>query len=505
MNFALSRKLIVFGLVLPLAVIIGFTLATPQEAKTFLLMAAVTGLLLLPVMLKWYHPLLIFSWNAWVNVYFLPGRPQLWMLLSVMAFGIAVLNGALDRKKGFFHVPAVTWPLVLFLTVVLFTAQATGGVGVRALGAQTFGGKGYFSILFAVMGYFALSSQMLPVGSAKNYLSAYFLSGLTGVFSNLAYTLGPAFYFLFYLFPVEFAMNQALADFDMFVGMRRFTGVATAGAALYFFMMVRYGIRGIFDLRHWWRLPCFAGIVFISLLGGFRSLLLGYIVHFAVQFYFERLVRTRLCLFLVAGGLVVGASVFPFVDKLPLSVQRCMAFVPGLKVSAVARLDAEASTRWRVEMWELVIHEIPRYLIVGKGYALDPRQLYLANQAMRLGLARDNENALVSGSYHNGPLSVIIPFGLFGSIAFAWFLAAGIWVLYRNYRYGDPEMQLINTFLLAYFLGRTVVFFTIFGAVDSELYRFTGVLGLSVSLNRGVRKAQPELPETSPQLVPQPA
>ena len=90
MNFLLTRKLIIFGLVLPLAAVIGFTLATPHLPKTFLLMALLSSLLLMPVMLKWYHPLLIFSWNAWINVYFLPGKPQLWMLLTAIG---------LDRKS----------------------------------------------------------------------------------------------------------------------------------------------------------------------------------------------------------------------------------------------------------------------------------------------------------------------------------------------------------------------------------------------------------------------
>ena len=64
MNFALTRKLIIFGLALPLAAVIGFVLATPQSRMTFLVVVAVTSVLLSPVLIKWYHPLLIFSWNA---------------------------------------------------------------------------------------------------------------------------------------------------------------------------------------------------------------------------------------------------------------------------------------------------------------------------------------------------------------------------------------------------------------------------------------------------------
>ena len=44
---------------------------------------------------------------------------------------------------------------------------------------------------------------------------------------------------------------------------------------------------------------------------------------------------------------------------------------------------------------------------------------------------------------------------------------------------------------------RVIVFFFIFGALDGDLYRFNGILGLSVAINRGVRK-----PADSPALEP---
>ncbi|HKQ37604.1 MAG TPA: O-antigen ligase family protein, partial [Verrucomicrobiae bacterium] len=307
----------------------------------------------------------------------------------------------------------------------------------------------------------------------------------------------------FYLFPVEFAVTQAMEEAGFGVGIVRVVGFATAGAAMYYLMMARYGIRGILDLRAPWRLVCFFLTIFVSLLGGFRSLLITFMIHFAAQFYLERLVRTRLCAVLVLSGIVGGALLFPFVNKMPMSVQRCVAFLPGVEVSPICKADAENSTRWRVEMWSILLPEVPKYLILGKGYALNPADLYLTSQAELRGLAKNYEVASLAGSYHNGPLSVIIPFGIFGAIGFLWFLWAGIWALYRNYRYGDPGLQAANTFLLAYFLMRVIVFLFIFGGINSELFKFTGILGLSVAMNRGVRKpaevTEPELVGVSAQ------
>ena len=502
MNFALTRNLIIFGLVLPLAAVVGYFLATPDDRGTFLLIAAVAGLLVLPIMLKWYHPLLIFSWNAWITIFFLPGRPELWMLITAIGFGIVVLNSTLDREKTLIHVPPITYALLFFLMVVLVTAKLTGGIGVRALGKDqigggAIGGRGYFNIIAAALGYFVLTSRVVPLHRVKTYLSLFFLSGTTAMFSNLAYMFGPAFYFLFYLFPVELAMSQALEDWGYGSGIMRIVGFATAGSALYFLMMARYGIGGILDLRRPFRIVGFAATLVISLLGGFRSLIITYIIHFTLQFYLEGLVRTRLCAILVVGGIGAGALLFPFANKLPLPVQRCVAFVPGIEVSSLCKADAENSTRWRVEMWSILLPEVPKYLILGKGYSINPADLYLTYQAERRGLAKNYESALVGGSYHNGPLSIIIPFGIFGVIGFLWSIGAGIWALYRNYRYGDPELRVANTFLLAYFLMRVIVFLFIFGGMNSELFKFTGVLGLSVAINRGVRK-----PADTPLLEP---
>ena len=94
----------------------------------------------------------------------------------------------------------------------------------------------------------------------------------------------------------------------------------------------------------------------------------------------------------------------------------------------------------------------------------------------------------MAGDYHNGPLSVIIPFGVAGMIGWLRFLWASLRVIYQNYQFGDPAYHRINTFLFAYFLVKAVFFFTVFGGLGSDIIMFTGLVGLSVSLNGGVAK-----------------
>jgi hypothetical protein len=95
----------------------------------------------------------------------------------------------------------------------------------------------------------------------------------------------------------------------------------------------------------------------------------------------------------------------------------------------------------------------------------------------------------VAGDYHSGPLSLIIPFGIWGVIGFLWLLGAGIKVLYQNHHYGDPALKQINAFFLASFITQSIIYITVFGAFNSQLSAFTGILGMSVALNGGVCKA----------------
>jgi O-antigen ligase len=157
----------------------------------------------------------------------------------------------------------------------------------------------------------------------------------------------------------------------------------------------------------------------------------------------------------------------------------------------MARQGAEESTEWRLQMWKSVAQQIPEYLFLGKGYNLSGTDLYMLQQSTMRGYVETWESHALAGDYHSGPLSVIISFGIWGVLAFAWLLYAGTRHLYQVYRDGAEQMKVINRFLLALFVARILFFVFVFGALYSELYYFTGILGLSVALNSAYQPASP--------------
>lgn len=490
----MPRIVIVYAIVIPLALLLGFALTTglatewqSEQHMDFAVVGLVLFVLVLPVLLKWHHNMLIFFWNAAFLVPFLPARTNFWLLLAVLSFGISWLTGLLGGRK-FLRAPELTRPLLFLGIVVLATGIARGGIGTRALRNSSYGGRAYFLIFSAIIGYFALSAVRIPVAKASRAASIYFLSGVTSVFGNLAFMLGPAVYFLFYFLPSDFTGSQQAAEsgFDPLL-VERLGGFSVACTALVSYFLVRWGLRGILSYAHPWRSVLFVLTLLLSLLGGFRSveMMLGLIL--VCQICCEGLWRTRFLPIMVGLGVCGLVMLFAFAERLPMAAQRAVSFLP-VKVDAGVKADAESSTEWRLEMWRLLVPQIPQNLLVGKGYAINPDDLFITELAARRGEGLSSETAMLAGDYHSGPLSTIIPLGLWGAIGLLWLLGAGIKALYQNLRYGDPALHNINVFFLAVFIAQSIHFFMVFGAFDTQLYTFTGILGLSVSINGGVRK-----------------
>jgi O-Antigen ligase len=503
------RSLVIYSLCLPLAIMLGYLLAMPMDAMSFTIVVAALFLPLMPVLLKYHHLLLIACWNTTAVLFFLPGRPTLCLVMTGVSFLVSIVQHILNRNIRFLSVPSVTRPLIFLALVIVVTAQVTGGLGARLLGGDSYGARRYALLLAAIIGYFALSSFRVPPGKATLFVALYLLGAITSVVGNLAPYVNPSFYFIFSLFPVESLAFMSGGPGEELA--LRMGGLTFAGAAMAYYILARHGVRELFNFQDtWslspirirgglgfnnpWRFFIFIGLIWISLLGGYRSVAIILAGTFLLQFYLEGLFRTQLLPALLMIGILLGALSLPMVNRLPITIQRSLSFLP-LDIDPIARYAADSTTEWRLRIWQQMLPMVPQYFFLGKGYAINPGELNLLQDAAERGSGDSSEAAIVTGDYHSGPLSLIIPLGIFGVIGFLWFLSAGFKVLINNFRHGDPELRLINTFLLAYFTVRVLFYFVIFGAFYGEFCIFTGLIGLSVSLNGGVRRAVPVLEE----------
>jgi hypothetical protein len=315
-------------------------------------------------------------------------------------------------------------------------------------------------------------------------VTLFFLGGATCFVGDL-FSIAPRWaYPVFWFFPPNYFA------FALTVGESRLGGISAAGLAAWTFLMVKYGIRGIFLSGKPLRLVMFIVCILTVFLGGFRAHLFFIGLVFVFGFFLEGLHRTKLLPVFTVIGLFAIAAIVPLASKLPFTFQRTLAFLP-LPLSPEAKGAAQETLDWRLNMWKALLPQVPEHLLLGKGFAITPEEYneMMGRTALNspTGAFDPSQDAMaLSYDYHNGPLSVILPFGIWGVIAFVWFLVAGLGVMYDNFRYGDPSLHTINMYLLVNFLVSLIVFIFVGGGMASDMARFAGFLGLSIALNGGV-------------------
>src|SRR5438128_680985 len=125
--FSLFRALVIYGICLPLAVVIGYLLTEPMDGVNDGIIGVVLAILAFPLFLRWHHPLLVLSWNLVAFVPFVSGHPLISLPVCLISFSISGLQYTLNKQLKFISVPSLTWPLLAMAVVVILTGQMTGG------------------------------------------------------------------------------------------------------------------------------------------------------------------------------------------------------------------------------------------------------------------------------------------------------------------------------------------------------------------------------------------
>lgn len=492
------RSLLIYLICLPLALFLGYQLTNPLSYEAVFTVGIVLGVLLIPVLLKWHRPILFFSMGAAMVVFFLPGRPKLGLVMVAVSLLISILQRTIQPNFRFLRVPELTWPLMAVLVVVFYTMLLRGGFGLSFFGARTAGGSRYLMLILGVLSFFALTAQAIPRERLNTYVALFFLSGITAMVGDFFALVTPALRPIFLLFPPS--PHAFAGEFD--VGVTRLFGVTLGAAAVFRYMLARYGVGGLLVTGSRLRLIVFLGVTGLSLLGGSRLALVGAMLLFAVLFYLEGWHRTRLLVPVIGAGVLLAGVTVAFLPRMPFTVQRTLAFLP-LPIDPAAKISADASSEWRLEMWRNLLPEVPRHLLLGRGLAVSDADLQmLTNETLSARTPDQWLWAAITGDFHNGPLSVVLTFGVWGLIAFVWLQLAGLRVLYLNYKNGAPELKVLNTYLFAQYIVQLVVFWFVFGSMYSETIIFMSLAGFGVAANGGVCRQPVTQPAPAPSIRP---
>jgi hypothetical protein len=482
---AALRTLAVYAACCVLAIVLGVMMTDPLTYSSLGFVAVLCAVMCIPILMRWHHPLMIVFWNTPIYAFFVKGDPKFCLVVIVISLVISIVDQTLNQRR-FIKAPEIAYPLLFLIGVIAITAKMTGGIGLHAFGSDVQGGKKYVFLVAGILGYFAMVARRIPPEKARMYVSLYCFGGALGFIGDFA-SIAPGFMHPIFWFIPPYSVNDS---FD--VGTTRLVGTSWAAVAFITGLIALYGMRGIFMTSKLWRPVLFFIALCLVFLGGFRSALIMVGMIVTIQFFLEGMHRTRLMPFFIICVLAGLGGTMVLASKLPFTAQRTLAFLPEsmIHLSTDARLAAQSSTDWRLQMWQALLPQIPQHLLVGKGYAISSADALAmgTDTAFKSADAAD-QGLAISSDFHSGPLSVVIPFGIWGCLAFLWFTYVSVRVVYRNYRYGPPEMRTINAFIFNFYVVSMVSFYFIAGGLADGMIGFCGLLGLSICINNGVCRA----------------
>ncbi|MEP6668560.1 MAG: hypothetical protein ABJF10_05370 [Chthoniobacter sp.] len=421
----------------------------------------------------------------------------------LIAFGMYMILKArkivrLKPKNGIVEV----WMWIML--VYMFVTYVRNPVGVEAFGSDRVGGKPYVDIIIAYLGFWVLGRSTASVRESYLIIFLGFMGNACLAFVNFVAfrfpsTTAPLANLYSGIAAAESAEGATAVDEG---GRLSYLGgvggnlVATACSFWHPFTLV--------NPMHFWRFAMFFAGLIAVLLSGFRSGLFGMFEIFLLASFFRGgigdVVRAA-ALMVVALAFLVGMQ--GNIVNLPFPAQRALSFLPG-KWDYGAKSEAEGSTEWRVEMWKVML-DGNKYIEnkwLGDGYGFTHRQLeIMASNQFSGSNADQQENLMISGGVHSGPVSSI---RFVGYIGLAIFLALLGLVAWRSIRLvqrarGTPLFPLVLLGTIPS-IALPFNFIFIFGAFDADLPNVVITIGfqkmLENSLNAyfaGTEKAAPEV------------
>lgn len=366
-------------------------------------------------------------------------RSRIWMLIPLCW----TMVGQLNSLPG--HLPArdavVGLVVVFFLTLKAFKMIKVSAVyswldmlmainllyiaslymrrpvGVNAFGSDLVGGRPYIEIIFSVAGYWVLNqvrmtlkqTKMLPILCSLVTLSLGLLSAITYFIPPLAPLIGHI-----YSGVSAESYKREQSGLTSAEGDSRASFLAGVGVNTFRFWFSYASPLTMINPLYIWRF--FGAILAFSLLlkSGHRLTIPSFFMMALLATYFRKG---------FAGVMIVSLILTPIffllvlmqgtLYELPYSAQRTLSFLPG-KWDPDVLSEAQGSTQWRLEMWDIVMHE-KKYInnkLLGDGFGFTRAQLEDMETEGK------QEDFMLLGAVHSGPISAIRVAGYAGLFLF---------------------------------------------------------------------------------------
>jgi hypothetical protein len=470
-----------------ISVVVGYWVGHGQLTMLMLLggIAVLAFVTTVPQQRAWVLIPLTWSLTGSMPILGLPFSPRhLGIMLATCAYiGYRVLTRAGVRQR-FTVLDAMVWLNLgwFFVTYIIHPA------GFSSLGTASVGGRAYIEAALTAVVYWLIVRMPESVKTISRipYLmlvSAMFVTAITVV----GYILPGAVPYL-YRFYTAF-------DWGEYFGSTRLKGLVEFGAGIIPVLCAYYRPRSLFNplkIRFYLLLLGLACI----LASGFRNRLLEAMAMVVIAALFHRGWR-ELFLAGIWGSLVLAVLIVGHgrLYDLPQGMQRTLSFLPG-QWDPTVLADVEESSSWRFELWQRIISEkaINNWW-VGDGMGISLEDL----STMHAGGGENfTQNTLITGYYHNGPLTAIRYAGVIGLVLFyCLMITAAVSSFHCVQQCRGTPLFPVSIYLASLLIWFPFYFTFIFGSFNgdiSEVIFLTGLLRLvtrTVEQTRVAAKLQP--------------
>ena len=495
--------IIVTVLGLLIALFLGIFVGGSEFASLGIIFGLVAVIGIIAIMRQHIWILLPMFWGFTGSVLLLPlpfsVRDLVVMLVGAVSCALFALRVFKFQNRWDF----LDWILLLTLCQVCLSF-IFNPVGLKVFSSQTVGARPYFNVAIGALAYFILSNQVisptiarrLPIFVVISELSSSILYLIARASSAIGLVLGR-----FYDGFLPPTYQNALAP-----SFERLQGVVGGGTSLITALCSYFRPLTLISPFRFRRSFLFLIGLVLILVSGFRSQLLTIAVIFLLASYF----RHGWSDVIVSLAGILSGAVFliifnSFIHPLPLSMQRTLSALPGHWDSRAAR-DASDSTEWRLQMWR----DIPRgtlYIhnkIMGDGFGFSRAELMAMERRKFLAGEINQEDSMIIGSFHNGPLSAIRFVGIVGLTLYYVLLIYSTVYAWRLIRMTQGS----HFFPLALFIGLEIIwepinYTLVFGAFDSGFPNALFNAGMLKLLHNSLpKRAETSLKATSAATLP---
>ncbi len=427
--------------------------------------------------LDWWLTLVLWLTATNIRLPGVLGKLELVHLLAAGLVGIIFARYVI-QKQGIPHRGTFWWFFYLFGAVVVMI-MAVRGTGFRLLGDTQWGGMLYVQLMISMVLAYSIGHIRLTPRQWQIGLVGMFAFASLPFLADAVYLLSKgAIYQQYYLIHVGSVAGEIDSMMEG-LGATRFRKGGALGYAIAIIPCLLFPFRGNKRLIFF---ACWVIALFFGGISGHRLAIVqigGFIWLYC--FWMMKGKRIALIGFTAIASCMIIAVLTITVRYLPLPIQRSISFIPIIEIDPATAWQAQTTVDWRVKVWQRALEEeLPQYWLIGEGITTSE------SIQTAVHLAYDSAQwALDLNLYHNGPISLIIGYGVIGLIAGLGVFVMGAWYHARipSADWNDSLLQRLHQVLLIRLIIGIGIFIFVFGNGDRACARLFMDLGILYALS----------------------